>query len=418
MSQRVLEYKLKYNLHTNSFTQLSPIKFLVVGGGWARVVSRKRMRAAVGRSSDDFSDLVLTSAGCSLEDSLRLEEDSGSAPLEVKAAPEEWWPEHAVPFTVSAKALLHEAAEVSATAAPRRSSYPRVLDRGRGSSLALLDTTGDGQPNLVVIDTTGDGFVDSLAVDTTGDGRVDHVSSAGTDPDSIHLVDTTVRLDRIEPEACLCSCTWLTTLLTRQGDGLVDAVTLSARGGVPRVHDAQVAVVQSSTRPSLVPQTQPEMPLLGINDAARVPRDDTTPFSPLSSPLCSARSSRSALSEGGALALARSRDASRRASCQQVSDTAAQVAPSLSKSTAAELVGAALGETDGRHCSRCEEMTLVASIFGGLCYYCHSFPHAETWRQLRARFVLIVASRASPSSSKHPPRVSSIFDLPGFELQV
>ena len=166
--------------------------------GWG-AVSRMRS-AAVGRSSDDFSDLALASAGCSLEDSLRLDEDSGSAPLEVKAAPEERWPEHAVPFTVSAKALLSEAAEVSATAAPRRRSKPSVLDRGRGSSLALLDTTGDGQPNLVGIDTTGDGFVDSLAVDTTGDGRVDHVCSAGTDPDSIHLVDTTVRLDRIEPD--------------------------------------------------------------------------------------------------------------------------------------------------------------------------------------------------------------------------
>ena len=137
--------------------------------------------AAVGRSSDDFSDLALASAGCSLEDSLRLDEDSGSAPLEVQAAPEERWPEHAVPFTVSAKALLSEAAEVSATAAPRRSSNPSVLDRGRGSSLALLDTTGDGQPNLVGIDTTGDGFVDSLAVDTTGDGRVDHVCFAGAE---------------------------------------------------------------------------------------------------------------------------------------------------------------------------------------------------------------------------------------------
>ena len=218
--------------------------------------------------------------------------------------------------------------------------------------------------------------------------------------------------------ACLCSCTWLTTLLTRQGDGLVDAVTLSARGGGPRVHDAQVAVVQSSTRPSLVPQTQPEIPLLGIDDAASVPRDAAPPFSPLSSPLCSARSSRSALSEGGALALARSRDALRRASCQQVSDTAAQAAPSLSQSTAAELGGAALGATDGRHCSRCEEVTLVASSFGGLCYYCHSFPHAETWRQLRARFVLLAAFRASPSSSEHLPRASSMFDLPGLELQV
>ena len=373
--------------------------------------------AAVGRSSDDFSDLALASAGCSLEDSLRLDEDSGSAPLEVKAAPEESWPEHAVPFTVSAKALLSEAAEVSATAAPRRRSKPSVLDRGRGSSLALLDTTGDGQPNLVGIDTTGDGFVDSLAVDTTGDGRVDHVCSAGTDPDSIHLVDTTVRLDRIEPDGLPVLLHLLTTLLTRQGDGLVDAVTLSARGGGPRVHDAH-AVVQSSTRPSLVPQTQPEIPLLGIDDAASVPRDAAPPFSPLSSPLCSARSSRSALSEGGALALARSRDALRRASCQQVSDTAAQAAPSLSQSTAAELDGAALGGTDGRHCSRCEEMTLVASSFGGLCYYCHSFPHVETWRQLRARFVLIAAFRASPSSSEHLPRASSMFDLPGLELQV
>ena len=103
---------------------------------------------------------------------------------------------------------------------------------------------------------------------------------------------------------------------------------------------------------------------------------------------------------------------------QQVSDTAAQAAPSLSQSTAAELGGAALGATDGRHCSRCEEITLVASSFGGLCYYCHSFPHAETWRQLRARFVLLAAFRASPSSSEHLPRASSMFDLPGLELQV
>jgi hypothetical protein len=63
-------------------------------------------------------------------------------------------------------------------------------------------------------------------------------------------------------------------------------------------------------------------------------------------------------------------------------------------------------------------MTLVASSFGGLCYYCYSFPHAETWRQLRARFVLISAFRTPPSSSEHPPRVSSSFDLPGLELQV
>ena len=148
------------------------------------------MRSSPSRPSDNFSDL----------DSLRLEDDSDSAPLQmnspqVYAEPEEKWPEHAVPRTVSAKAVLSEAADVRPTAAPSRSSHPSVLDGGRGSSLSLLDTTGDGQPNLVGIDTTGDGFVDSLAVDTTGDGRIDHVCSAGTDPASIHLVDTSVRLD-------------------------------------------------------------------------------------------------------------------------------------------------------------------------------------------------------------------------------
>ena len=195
---------------------------------------------ALARSSSDFSDLN------SLEDSLRLEEDSDSAPLQVNAEPEEKWPDHAVPVTVSAKAVLSDALleavrglrvaepdlgfkpllaklreqqpdlgaatkevrealkvlkaeseaekEAKSTAAPSKSSHPSVLDRGRGSSLSLLDTTGDGQPNLVGIDTTGDGFVDSLAVDTTGDGRVDHVCSAGSDPTSIHLVDTSVSL--------------------------------------------------------------------------------------------------------------------------------------------------------------------------------------------------------------------------------
>lgn len=199
---------------------------------------------------------------------------------------------------------------------------------------------------------------------------------------------------------------------------MVDAVTLSAGGGGPRVHNAQVAVVQSPTRPSLVPEIQ----LLGIDvSAANMPRA-MPPFSPLCSPLSSARSSRSALSEGGAMALARSRDASRRASCQQVSEvreSAAQAAPSLGQSTAGETGGAAVGASDGRHCARCEEMTLVASAFGGLCYYCHSFPRAETWRQLRARYALIGAFQAALASSSEPlPRASSMFDLPGLELQV
>ena len=205
-----------------------------------------------------------------------------------------------------------------------------------------------------------------------------------------------------------------------QGDGLVDAVTLLAGGGGPRVHNAQAAVVQSPARPSLVPEIQ----LLGIDvDAANMP-----PFSPLPSPLSSARSSRSALSEGGAMALARSRSSrdalTRHTSSQQVSDSAAQAAPSLGQSAAGEPGGAAaLGASDGRHCARCEEMTLVASAFGGLCYHCHSFPRAETWRQLRARFALIAAFRAALASSSDPcgdppPRVSSMFDLPGLELQV
>ena len=377
------------------------------------------MRSSPSRPSDNFSDL----------DSLRLEDDSDSAPLQmnspqVYAEPEEKWPEHAVPRTVSAKAVLSEAADVRPTAAPSRSSHPSVLDGGRGSSLSLLDTTGDGQPNLVGIDTTGDGFVDSLAVDTTGDGRIDHVCSAGTDPASIHLVDTSVRLDspaRVVPRSLACFRARRSPRLPRaQGDGLVDAVTLSAGCGGPRVHNAQAAVVQSPARPSLVPEIQ----LLGIDvDAANMP-----PFSPLPSPLSSARSSRSALSEGGAMALARSRSSrdalTRRTSCQQVSDSAAQAAPSLGLSAAGEPGGAAaLGASDGRHCARCEEMTLVASAFGGLCYHCHSFPRAETWRQLRARFALIAAFRAALASSSDPcgdppPRVSSMFDLPGLELQV
>ena len=127
------------------------------------------------------------------------------------------------------------------------------------------------------------------------------------------------------------------------------------------------------------------------------------------------------------MALARSRSSrdalTRRTSCQQVSDSAAQAAPSLGQSTAGELGGAAVDASDGRHCARCEEMTLVASAFGGLCYHCHSFPRAETWRQLRARFALIAAFRAALASSSDPcgdppPRVSSMFDLPGLELQV
>ena len=197
-------------------------------------------------------------------------------------------------------------------------------------------------------------------------------------------------------------------------------MTLSAGGGGPRVHNAQVAVVQSSpTRPSLVPEIQL---LDAAGDAANMPRANMQSFSPLSSPLSSARSSRSALSEGGAMALARSRDVSRRASCQQVSEvreSAAQAAPSLGQSTAGETGGAAVGASDGRHCARCEEMTLVASAFGGLCYYCHSFPRAETWRQLRARYALIGAFQAALASSSEPlPRASSMFDLPGLELQV
>ena len=380
------------------------------------VTTGPQMRSSLVRSSGDFSDLDR------LEDSLRLEEDSGSAPLRVNAEPLEKWPEHAVPFTVSAKAVLSEAADVRPTAAPSRRSHPSVLDRGRGSALSLLDTTGDGRPNLVGIDTTGDGFVDSLAVDTTGDGRIDHVCSAGTDPGSIHLVDTSVSLDspaRVEPQSLACFRARRSPRLPRaQGDGLVDAVTLTAGGGGPRVHNAQVAIVQSSpTRPSLVPEIQ----LLDAAevDAANMPRADMPPFSPLSSPLSSACSARSALSEGGAMALARSRDVSRRASCQQVSDSAAQAAPSLGQSTAGELGGAAVDASDGRHCARCEEMTLVASAFGGLCYYCHSFPRAETWRQLRARFALIAAFQAALASrSEPPPRVSSMFDLPGLDLQV
>ena len=200
----------------------------------------------------------------------------------------------------------------------------------------------------------------------------------------------------------------------------MDAVTLTAGGGGPRVHNAQVAIVQSPTRPSLVPEIQ-LLDAAGV-DAANMPRANMPPFSPLSSPLSSARSAHSALSEGGAMALARSRDVSRRASCQQVSDSAAQAAPSLGQSMAGELAGAAVGASDGRHCARCEEMTLVASAFGGLCYHCHSFPRAETWRQLRARFALIAAFRAALASCSDPcgdppPRVSPMFDRPGLELQ-
>ena len=211
----------------------------------------------------------------------------------------------------------------------------------------------------------------------------------------------------------------LTRLPRAQGDGLVDAVTLSAGGGGTRVHNAQVTVVQSHSpaRQSAVPEMREmrevrelrEVQLLGGDDEA--PRREPSPLS----------SARSSLSEGGVMALARSRDASRAASrlasCRQPSGSAAQGAPALSLASDAATVVV----PDGRHCARCLEMTLVASAFGGLCYYCHSFPRAETWQQLKARFALIAALRAALSSSPSSggtPSPSSAFDLPGLELQV
>ena len=214
----------------------------------------------------------------------------------------------------------------------------------------------------------------------------------------------------------------LTRLPRAQGDGLVDAVTLSAGGGGTRVHNAQVTVVQSHSpaRQSAVPEVREvrevwevrevrEVQLLGGDDEA--PRREPSPLS----------SARSSLSEGGVMALARSRDAleaaSRRSSSRQPSGSAAQGAPALGLASD----GATVVVPDGRHCVRCEEMTLVASAFGGLCYYCHSFPRAETWQQLKARFALFAALRAALSSSPSSggkPSPSSAFDLPGLELQV
>lgn len=354
-----------------------------------------------------------------LEDDSCRSESSGSASLQVNAEPEGKWPEHAVPFTVLAKAVRPHQGKMSEAAAPIKSAHPSVLGRARGSSLSLLDTNGDGRPNLVGIDTNGDGFVDSLAVDTTGDGRMDHVCSAGVDQSSIRLVDTSVsQVARPETshEVLPVSCTPLTCMPRAQGDGLVDAVTLSAGGGCTRVHTTQVTVVQSPERSPWVPEMQLlDSKLLGSEDEDVAPRANMPLLSPLSSPL----SCRSALSEAGARALVRSRDASRRSSFREASDSAAQAASALGLSTAGEPGGAAVGASDGHHCARCEEMTLVASEFGGLCYYCHSFPRAETWRQLRARFALIAAlCVALTSSSDPPPKVSSTFDLPGLEYQV
>ena len=73
--------------------------------------------------------------------------------------------------------------------------------------------------------------------------------------------------------------------------------------------------------------------------------------------------------------------------------------------------------------ARCEEPTLVAAEFGGLCYYCHAFPGVPTWRQLSARFALVAAFRAAQgaaalSERRRGKEAYSEEPLPGFELAV
>lgn len=98
-------------------------------------------------------------------------------------------------------------------------------------------------------------------------------------------------------------------------------------------------------------------------------------------------------------------------------------AASCAASGAAAGAAAAAGGGDGRHCARCEEPTLVAAEFGGLCYYCHAFPGVPTWRQLSARFALVAAFRAAHgaaalSERRRGKEAYSEEPLPGFELAV
>ena len=141
----------------------------------------------------------MTSAFADL-DSLR---SSSSGPPSVSrqgtplsARDESDWPENSVPLTVKARST----ASGTALSLPRyrsdaqQSHHPSVIERSSSSRLSLIDTTGDGRPNLVGIDSTGDGKVDSLAIDTTGDGRCDRVCSAGADPSANQVVDTSSEL--------------------------------------------------------------------------------------------------------------------------------------------------------------------------------------------------------------------------------
>lgn len=311
------------------------------------------------------------------------------------AEPIEKWPDGAVPRAVTAKTMHRYQAGADEPAQPKKmSSGVAVLDRrrGSGSHLSLFDTTGDGKPNLVGIDTTGDGNVDTIAVDSTRDGRIDSVSSAGVDAETIRLVD-------------------------ESGDGLVDTVKIDPSlrtRSKSRTFTIGATVVSSRNDPS--PSEEHDVRALRSSDAlhtevaASGAAGGAAPTAPLQSSLaaCSAAGSSSGVVATPRVAVAFDRRANAPPPPSSVQAGAAPPAPrpaasveeattpapaaepvqpaqAAASSRASDLAGAI---SDGRHCSRCAELTLVAAAFGGRCYYCHAFPTALTWHALTASYAL------------------------------
>ena len=341
----------------------------------------------------DFKEtsLSLEMSDASMEMSKDLAEHSGSVQ---SAVPIEEWPDGAVPRSVTAKTMHRYQADADEPPMQKMPSGVAVVDRrgGSGSNLSLFDTTGDGKPNLVGIDTTGDGNVDTIAVDSTRDGRIDSISSAGVDVETIQLVD-------------------------ESGDGLVDTVKIdpSRSRSKSRTFTTGAVVVASRTEASA--SEEHDLQALRSSDALATEVAifgavrGAAPGAPQqsSSASCSAAGSSSEAVATPRVAVAFDRRSNAppppRSSAQagtappaprpvarleEATAPAAAAAPAQPAQAAASsrTSEVAAATSDGRHCSRCAELTLVAAAFGGRCYYCHAFPTALTWHALTTSYAL------------------------------
>lgn len=269
-----------------------------------------------------------------------------------------------------------------------------ISSASRSNDAVRLDTTGDGLANVIGIDTTGDGKIDSIVMDTTGDGAVDKVSSESA-ASRVLLLDTS-------------------------GDGVVDMVTVNPRSAGRRSTVAVPASVRTPTA-ALVARvessgggsgddggasegTRQRRPsrlvaagavrLIGPPTAESHRHDGSFESSSPTVELQAIPATPRGATVRDPTSAAYVLGASHPDGLEQPADGAPRAAVAVDTEPAAppEPATEEAPPSDGRHCRACWQLTLVASSFDGLCYYCHSFPSEATPQRERWRLTSAVSA--------------------------